>query len=149
MFHFKNKITWLWTYTFNTPHSWYNYSSHTLGIRHQEVFLRDGQNKHACPRSSNYQKRIYKLQILCVLINIPSTIPQNTPTLLKCPATIKMFLLTQIQICQSLSALYSHQHQEPIFTHFNTSISWFHIPHFCSLRIKFPPYSKTYTYKVI
>lgn len=43
--------------------------------------------------------------------------PQNAPILLKCPATIKKFLLTQIQICQSLSAQYLQQHQEPIFTH--------------------------------
>lgn len=149
MFHFKNKITWLWTCTFNTPHSWHNYSSHKIGIRHQGVFLREGQNICACPQSSNYQKCIYKLQILCILINVPSTMPQNAPTLLKYPATIKMVLLTQIQICQSLSAQYLQQHQEPNFTHFNTCISRFRISHFCSWLSKFPTYSKKYNYKVI
>jgi len=144
----KTKSLDLWTCTFNTPHSSHYYSSRKLGIRHQGVFLQ-GQNRHACPQSSNYQKHIYKLQILCILINIPSTMPQNAPTLLKCPATIKMFLLTQIQICQSLSAQYLQQHHEPIFTQFNMCISQFHISHFCLWLTKFPTYSKTYNYKVI
>jgi len=97
----------------------------------KESFCEKGTTYVHIHKAATIKNVIYKLQILCILINIPSTMLQNTPTLLTCPATIKMFLMTQIQICQSLSAQYLQQHQEPIFTYFNTCISRFHISHFC------------------
>jgi hypothetical protein len=86
----SNQITWVWNCPLNTPHSWHNYSSHKLAIRHQRVLLREEQNIRTCPQSSNYQKCMYTFHTECILINIP-TMTQNAPTLLKCPATIKSF----------------------------------------------------------